>query len=55
MLIVDPLTGALYTLPEHASVDMGRPLASAGRRTTLKIAVIDDLSMVQREQLVPIR
>ncbi|MBA1187702.1 hypothetical protein G7Z99_01410 [Pseudomonas entomophila] len=55
MLIVDPLTGAMYTLPEHASVDMGQPLAGAGRRTTLKIAVIHDLSMAQREQLVPLR
>ncbi|MDN7143088.1 hypothetical protein KC131_20755 [Pseudomonas sp. JQ170] len=53
MLIVDPLTGAMYKLPEHASADMGKPLAgtSAG---SLKVALIDDLSAAQREQLVPI-
>lgn len=53
MLIVDPLTGAMYKLPEHASADMGKPLADTGART-LKIALIDDLSTTQRERLVPI-
>lgn len=27
MLVVDPLTGAMYKLPEFASADMGQPLA----------------------------
>lgn len=53
MLIVDPLTGAMYKLPEHASADMGKPLADASTGT-LKVALIDDLSAAQRELLVPI-
>ncbi len=53
MLIVDPLTGAMYKLPEYASADMGKPLADASTGT-LKIALIDDLSASQRDRLVPI-
>lgn len=53
MLIVDPLTGAMYKLPEFASADMGKPLADASG-DTLKVGTLDDLSPVQRERLVPI-
>lgn len=53
MLIVDPLTGAMYKLPEAASADMGQPLAGAGQGA-LKVGVIDDLSASQRERLVPV-
>ncbi|RWU21674.1 hypothetical protein DM813_19330 [Pseudomonas alkylphenolica] len=53
MLIVDPLTGAMYKLPEQASADMGKPVADAATRT-LSIALIDDLSAAQRERLVPV-
>jgi len=53
MLIVDPLTGAMYKLPESASADMGKPLADAGDGT-LKVGVIDDLTVAQRERLVPV-
>ncbi|MBA1202661.1 hypothetical protein G7009_12990 [Pseudomonas capeferrum] len=53
MLIVDPLTGAMYKLPEYASADMGKPLPDAGK-DSLKVGVIDDLSTTQRERLVPI-
>ncbi|AMA45438.1 hypothetical protein ACI2KC_08455 [Pseudomonas monteilii] len=54
MLIVDPLTGAMYKLPEYASADMGQPLVNA-KPDTLKVGVIDDLSAAQREQLVPVQ
>ncbi|MNN36611.1 hypothetical protein D3C81_1505130 [compost metagenome] len=53
MLIVDPLTGAMYKLPEFASADMGKPLADAATET-LKVGVIDDLTPAQRERLIPI-
>jgi len=53
MLIVDPLTGAMYKLPEVASADMGQPLAAAGN-DTLQIASIEDLTPAQRERLVPL-
>lgn len=53
MLIVDPLTGAMYKLPEFASADMGKPLADASIGT-LTVALIDDLDPAQRERLVPI-
>ncbi|MNN62205.1 hypothetical protein D3C81_1774870 [compost metagenome] len=52
MLIVDPLTGAMYKLPEHASADMGQPLEKDSAE--LKIGFIDDLSATQRERLVPV-
>ena len=53
MLIVDPLTGAMYKLPEFASADMGKPLADASNGA-LMVALIDDLDPAQRERLVPI-
>ncbi|MFG0400611.1 hypothetical protein ACF8D8_17535, partial [Pseudomonas sp. zjy_11] len=53
MLIVDPLTGAMYKLPEFASADMGKPLADTSAET-LKVGVIDDLAPAQRARLVPV-
>lgn len=53
MLIVDPLTGAMYKLPDVASADMGQPLAQTGEGT-LNVGLIDDLSIAQRERLVPV-
>ncbi|HEN8797503.1 TPA: hypothetical protein U8251_000015 [Pseudomonas putida] len=53
LLIVDPLTGAMYKLPEFASADMGKPLADIGAQP-LKVGVIDDLTAAQRERLVPV-
>lgn len=53
MLIVDPLTGAMYKLPESVSADMGKPVAGtvpAG----LSIASIDTLTNAQRHMLIPI-
>ncbi len=53
MLIVDPLTGAMYKLPESAVADLEQPLAEAAE-FTIEVGVIDDLSDAQRERLVPI-
>ncbi|WP_263262109.1 hypothetical protein [Pseudomonas sp. RIT-PI-S] len=53
MLIVDPATGAMYKLPEHVSADMGTPAAKADNHD-LTVALIDSLSMAQREQLIPL-
>lgn len=52
-LVVDPLTGAMYKLPEHASADMGAPLASASTGN-LNLALIDSLSPEQRQHLIPV-
>jgi len=54
MLIVDPLTGAMYKLPEQASADMGQPVAAAFN-DTLRVASIDSLSPAQRERLIPLQ
>lgn len=51
LLVVDPLTGAMYKLPEAASADLGQPLAQASG-TSLTIASIETLSSAQRERLV---
>lgn len=53
MLVVDPLTGAMYKLPEQASADLGQPLADASS-DTLQVAMIDDLTAAQRERLIPV-
>ncbi|MFW9085600.1 hypothetical protein ACOI7N_13700 [Pseudomonas sp. P2758] len=53
MLIVDPLTGAMYKLPENVSADMGVPVAGNGQ-AGLSIASIDSLTGAQRQMLIPI-
>lgn len=49
MLIVDPLTGAMYKLPEFASADMGMPLA-ATMPQALTVGVKQDSTSVQAER-----
>ncbi len=53
LLIVDPLTGAMYKLPETASADLGKPVAQTGP-TGMSIALIDSLTNAQRHVLIPI-
>jgi len=53
MLIVDPLTGAMYTLEDSVNANMGAPLAASGE-PGLTIVMIDSLSESQREALVPL-
>lgn len=43
-LIVDPLTGAMYTLPEEVNADL----------TSLSIMSLDDVTPQQREKLKPL-
>lgn len=53
LLVIDPLTGAMYKLPEFVSADMGKPVASA-HPADLSIASIDALTPAQREMLIPL-
>lgn len=50
LVIVDPLTGAMYTLPKSVDIS-ARSTASTGERS-LNVASIDTLSPEQRTQLV---
>ncbi len=50
LVVVDPLTGAMYSLPKDVTVS-GRVIASAGERS-LSIASIDSLTPDQRAALV---
>lgn len=54
MLIVDPLTGAMYKLPDEVSADLGQPVAEA-MQGTLRIVSINDLDPAQRAQLVALQ
>lgn len=51
MLIVDPLTGAMYNLPDRVEVSLDQPVASNGH-DSLTIASIDSLSADQIARLV---
>lgn len=50
MLIVDPATGAMYTLPTVVSVPMD-PNVSSANETTLMIASIESLSLEEISRL----
>ncbi|QBF26307.1 hypothetical protein EXN22_11610 [Pseudomonas tructae] len=52
MLIVDPLTGAMYKLPEGVSADMGSPLTAGRAQGDLNIVMLDAVPVAQRAQLV---
>jgi hypothetical protein len=51
MLIVDPATGAMYSLPERVDVSLSKDMASTNK-DTLTIATIDSLSKEQKSRLV---
>lgn len=53
MLVVDPLTGAMYNLPERVDVSLGDPI-SQNIQEQLTIASIDDLTELQKSRLVRI-
>jgi len=53
MLVVDPMTGAMYNLPKQASVDLNDPLANASTGS-LEVATIEALSAAERERLMPL-
>lgn len=48
MLIVDPLTGAMYSLPEEVKADFGN-------KPQLKVNTIDNLTKEQKDKLVPVK
>jgi hypothetical protein len=50
LVIVDPLTGAMYTLPKTVDISNGSTASTDG--PSLNIASIDTLSAEQRTQLV---
>ncbi|MHC8411033.1 peptidase associated/transthyretin-like domain-containing protein [Pseudomonas sp. Hz4] len=53
MLVVDPLTGAMYKLPEGAAGNLGNPLAGEAPKN-LTLLEIDQLSPSNRAALVRI-
>lgn len=54
MLIVDPLTGAMYKLPESVSADMGSPIAQPSASKDLPVVMIDSLSPEAKAKLIPV-
>ena len=53
MLIVDPLTGAMYKLPEVASVSADADTAALPHE--FKVASINELSEEEKQRLIPIK
>ncbi|MBZ9785638.1 hypothetical protein K9857_29245 [Pseudomonas sp. REP124] len=53
MLVVDPMTGAMYKLPEDAAGNLGSPLAGEAPKN-LTLLEIDQLSPADRAALVRI-
>ncbi|WP_371372806.1 hypothetical protein [Thalassotalea aquiviva] len=53
MLIVDPATGAMYSLPERVDISLDQNIAQQSA-DTLTIATIDSLSHEEKEQLIKI-
>ncbi|MBB6340228.1 hypothetical protein HNP49_000378 [Pseudomonas fluvialis] len=52
MLIVDPITGAMYKLPEGTSVDLGEQVVKNEHGENLTLLTIDQLPAHQRENLI---
>ncbi|EJM09483.1 hypothetical protein PMI22_06085 [Pseudomonas sp. GM21] len=50
LLIVDPVTGAMYKLPESISADMGKPVAKVSINTPAMVS-IESLTEAQRAML----
>lgn len=54
MLIVDPATGAMYSLPDEVNGQLPEQTAAAGKQMDLTITSIDQLTQDQVAQLVRI-
>lgn len=54
MLIVDPITGAMYKLPEGTSVDLGEKVVAKPQGQDLTLLTIDQLPEHQRAALIRI-
>jgi hypothetical protein len=51
MLIVDPITGAMYKLPENTNVSLD---SNSRASNEIKVISLDDLSQAQKSQLIRI-
>jgi len=54
-LIVDPATGAMWTLQKKVSVDLTPLSASTAEDSGLRIVLLDDLPLPLRSQLIRVR
>jgi PEGA domain-containing protein len=54
-LIVDPATGAMWTLQKEVSVDLEPQSASAPAESGLRIVLLEDVPLPLRAQLTPVR
>ncbi|ABC30245.1 conserved hypothetical protein [Hahella chejuensis KCTC 2396] len=54
LLVVDPVTGAMWKLPEKTEVTLDEVVAN-GSQTHIKIVTIDDVPMADRNRLIPLR
>ena len=52
MLIVDPLTGAMYKLPDSSSGDLGAPVMAKTSGQDLTMLTIDQVPVDQRLKLI---
>ncbi|UVE18269.1 hypothetical protein NVV93_02390 [Pseudomonas sp. LS44] len=52
MLIVDPLTGAMYKLPEAASAELGEKVAGQADGNSLTLLTLDQVPEALREQMI---
>ena len=55
MLIVDPMTGAMYNLPARVDISLEQSVAGVEPDATLTIATIDSLTAAQKLRLVLIQ
>lgn len=54
-LIVDPATGAMWTLQKEVSADLAPLSAAAAADDGLRIVLFDDVPLPLRAQLIPVR
>ena len=55
MLIVDPVTGAMYNLPDRVDISIDQSQAFKGGNRDITLATIDSLSSEQLSRLIPIK
>ncbi len=51
MLIVDPATGAMFSLPERIDISLSQSIVKGAKDRSLSIATLDSLTMEQRSRL----
>ncbi|WP_434134351.1 hypothetical protein [Pseudomonas luteola] len=55
MLIVDPVTGAMFKLPEDVSADMGQPVAQIPKKDGMVVMTLDQVPENLRSSLVQVQ